>query len=69
MCVNNFLTTHEAPVSGYSPNSFALLVAALAFFSVLALNIAVPALVLSGMALLRWLLLPLDRRLPQGAPA
>lgn len=69
MCVNDFLTTHEAPVPGYSPYSFALRVAALVFFSMLAMNIAVPALVLSGMALLRWLVLPLDRPMLQGVPA
>ncbi|MBT9368265.1 hypothetical protein [Rhizobium sp. CSW-27] len=56
-------------MSGYSPYSFALLVGALVFFSALALNIAVPALVLSGMALMRRLLLTLDRPVPQGVPA
>ncbi|WP_137133040.1 hypothetical protein [Rhizobium sp. FY34] len=49
-------------MSGNPFYSFALLVLALVFFAVLALDIAIPALVLSLMALVRWSMLPADDR-------
>jgi hypothetical protein len=42
---------------------------ALAFFAVLALDIAIPALVLSMMALARWSLLPADDTAMKGRTA
>jgi hypothetical protein len=42
---------------------------ALAFFAVLALDIAIPALVLSMMALVRWSLLPADDMAMKGRTA
>jgi hypothetical protein len=56
-------------VSGNRFYSLALLVLALAFFAVLALDIAIPALVLSMMALVRWSLLPADDMAMKGRTA
>jgi len=54
--VNEKLTTHKGVglVMGTTYFHNCLLISAVAFFAILALDIAVPAAVLSGMALLRW---------------
>jgi hypothetical protein len=52
------------------PAKFAFLIAATAFFAVLALDIAVPAVILSSMALSNWLVRSLDvPARPQGREA
>ena len=50
-------------------SAYALLLSAVAFFSVLAMDIAVPATVLSIMALMRWAVLSLDDGMPMQGEA
>ncbi|AVA21156.1 hypothetical protein NXC24_CH01497 [Rhizobium sp. NXC24] len=54
--MDKLLTTERAAM-GSRPAKIVFLVAAMMFFAVLALDIAVPALVLSAMALSNWLVL------------